>query len=61
MKFFLFTFITDIDQMILLEEQLWGSASAIQTNIRLTKDLINNKKGASITASIWKIVLKNLL
>ena len=32
--------------MILLEEQLWGSASAIQTNIRLTKDLINNKRGA---------------
>ena len=47
--------------MILLEEQLWGSASAIQTNIRLTKDLINNKRGASITAIIWKIVLKNLL
>ena len=50
-----------MDQMILLEERLWGSASAIQTNIRLTKDLINNKKGALITASIWKIVLKNLL
>ena len=61
MKFFLFTFITDMDQMILLEERLWGSASAIQTNIRLTKDLINNEKGALITASIWKIVLKNLL
>ena len=29
---------TGIDQMILLEELLWGTASAITTNICLTKD-----------------------
>ena len=37
MKLSLLTFITGIDQMIFLEEQLWGTASAITTNICLTK------------------------
>ena len=38
MKLFIFTFITSIDQMILLEEHWWGTSSAITTNICLTKD-----------------------
>ena len=46
--------------MIFLEEHLWGTASAIATNICLTKDRNKNKTGASITASIWKIISKNV-
>ena len=38
--------------MILLEEYLCGTASAITTSICLTKDRNNNKIGDSITASI---------
>ena len=56
MKLFLFTFITSIDQMIFFQERLQGTASAITTNICLTKYII----GASVTASIWKIVSKNI-
>ena len=46
--------------MILSEEQLWGTASAITTNICLTKDWNKNIIGASITATIWKIISKNI-
>ena len=60
MKLFVFTCITGIDQMILLEEELQGFASAITTNICLTKDLNKKKIGASITVSIWKIISKNM-
>ena len=35
---FLFTDITAVDQMMFLEEHLWGTASAITKNICLTKD-----------------------
>ena len=45
-----------IGQMIFFEEQLWRTASAITTNICLTKD--KNIIGALITASIWEIILK---
>ena len=58
---FLFTFITCIDHVIFLEEHLWRTASAIITNICLTKDLNKNIIGASITASIWKIISKNII
>ena len=58
MKSFLFTFIMGIGQMIFFEEQLWKTASAITTNICLTKD--KNIIGALITASIWEIILKNM-
>ena len=34
----LFTDITAVDQMMFLEEHLWGTASAITKNICLTKD-----------------------
>ena len=46
--------------MIFLEEHLWGTASAITTNICLTKDWNKNIVSASITASIWKIISKNI-
>ena len=59
MKLFLFTFITGIDQMILLEEKLCGNASAITTSICLTKDLNKNIIGVSVAASIWQITSKN--
>ena len=51
---------TGIDQMMFLEEHLWGTASAITTNICLTKDWNKNVAGASSTASIWKIISKNI-
>ena len=38
MKLFLFSYVTGIDQMIFFEEHLWGTASAITTDICLTKD-----------------------
>ena len=60
LKLFLFTFITGKDQTIFLEEYLWGTTSAITTNICLTKDWNKNVIGASITANIWKIISKNL-
>ena len=60
MKLFLFTFIASVDQMISFEEHLWWTASAITTNICLAKDLNKNEKGASITASISKIISKNI-
>ena len=59
MKSFLLTFITGIDQMIFLEEHLWETASAITKNICLTKDWNKNIIDAS-TASIWKIISKNI-
>ena len=46
--------------MIFFEEHLWGTGSAITTNICLTKDWNKNIIGASITASIWKIISKNI-
>ena len=46
--------------MIILEEQLWGTASAITTKIYLTKDRNKNIIGASITATAWKIISKNI-
>ena len=46
--------------MTFFEEHLWGTASAITMNICLTKDCNKNIIGASITASIWKIILKNI-
>ena len=46
--------------MILLEEHLRGTASAITTDICLTKDRNKNIIGASITASNWEIILKNI-
>ena len=49
MKLFLFTFLTGIGQMILLEEHLWG-----------TKDWNKNIIGASFTSSIWKIISKTI-
>ena len=48
MKPFLFAFITGIDQIIFLEEQLWGTASTITMNISLTKDRSKNIIGTSI-------------
>ena len=60
MKLLLLTFITAVDQMIILEEHLWGTASAITTKIYLTKDWNKNIIGASITATIWKIISKNI-
>ena len=59
-KLFLFTFITGIVQMIFLEEHLWGTASAITANICLTKDWNENIIGASVTASIGKIISKSI-
>ena len=44
--------------MIFLEEHLRGTASAITTNICLTKDSNKDIIGVSITASIWKIISK---
>ena len=46
--------------MIFLEEHLSETASAITTNIYLTKNWNKNIIGASITASIWKIISKNI-
>ena len=46
--------------MIFLEEHLWGTTSAITTNIYLTKDWNKNIIGALITTSIWKIISKNI-
>ena len=60
MKLFLFTFVTGIDQIIFLEEYLWVSVSEITTNICLIKDWNKNIIGASITASTWKIILKDI-
>ena len=42
MKLFLSTFITGVDQMTFLEENLCGTASAITKNIFLTKDCNKN-------------------
>ena len=50
MKLFLFTVVTGIDQMIFFEEHLAGTASAITTDICLTKDS-NKNKCASIAAN----------
>ena len=58
MKLFLITFVKSIDQMIFLEEHLWGTTSAITTNICLTRDWNKNIIGASITASIWEKIEK---
>ena len=60
MKLFPFTFIAGIDQMIFLQKHMWGTASAITSNISLIKDRNKNIIGASITASIWKIISKNI-
>ena len=57
-KLFLFTFI--MGQMIFLEENLWATASAITTNICLTKNWNKNIIGASITGRISKIISKNI-
>ena len=46
--------------MIHLEEHLRGTASAITTDICLTKDRNKNIIGDSITASNWEIVSKNI-
>ena len=60
MRLLLFTFIMGIDQMNFLEEHLWGTASVIKKNICLTKDSNKNIIGDSITASIQKIISKNI-
>ena len=46
--------------MIFLEEHLWGTASAITTNICYTKDWNKNIIGASVTPGISKIISKNI-
>ena len=60
MKLFLFTFIKVIGQMFFLKEHLQETAFAITTNISLTKDWNKNIVGASVTASTWKSILKNI-
>ena len=54
------SFITGIHQMTFLEKHLWGTVFAITEKIYLTKDGNKNVIGASISASIWKIILKNI-
>ena len=46
--------------MIFFEEHLCGTACAIIKNICLIKDRNEIIIGASITASIWKIISKNI-
>ena len=46
--------------MIFYEEQLWGTASAITVDICQTNDWNKNKIVASVTASNWEIISKNI-
>ena len=43
-----------------LEEHMWGTAFAITKNSCLTKDWNKNMIGASIAASICKVISKNV-
>ena len=46
--------------MTFLEKHLWGTVFAITEKIYLTKDGNKNVIAASISASIWKIISKNI-
>ena len=58
MKLLLFTFIAGIDQTIFIEEHQCGTASAITTNICLTKDWSKNIIGGPVTGTIWEKFIK---
>ena len=46
--------------MIFFEKHLWGTASVVTIDIFLTKDWNKNVIDASITASNWEVISKNI-